>query len=98
MEDTVDFILANLPLNYGNVSFDPLFTENILLVGSQNDLFLQDLIKKKTSVGHYYHADIEEFKDGTFIMAQRASISPRLWKICSSSTGSTSIQQFEQAM
>lgn len=72
MEDTVDFILANLPLNYGNVSFDPLFTEKILLVGSQNDLFLQDLIKKKTSVGHYYHADIEEFKDGTFIMAQKS--------------------------
>lgn len=72
MDDSLDFILVNLPINYANIILEPLFQENILLIGSRQDPYLQSLAKKSALAGGHYHASIGDFVDSDFIMAQRS--------------------------
>lgn len=69
-EETVDFCIMNLPVNYANVSYDVIAEEYILLVGSRENAFTQELLAENSQGDPFPHADIRSFGSQPFILTK----------------------------
>lgn len=69
MNDDVNFCIMNLPVNYANVSFEPIMKEHIFLIGSRSHPLVRHLEKTLPATPHRC-ADIRLFSDQPFILTQ----------------------------
>ncbi len=69
MDDTVDLCIMNLPVNYANVAYEPIFEEHIFLAGSRQDPLIQKLREEQAGF-EYPSADIRKFAQKPFIFTQ----------------------------
>ncbi len=69
LKDEVDIGLINLPVNYADISYEPIIDEHILLVGSRKNMIVKEILSQETS-GKYHTIDIETLVNEPFIMMQ----------------------------
>lgn len=69
MNDDVDFCVMNLPVNYTNVSYEPIIDEYIFLIGSHRFPLVQQL-EEELAADPYRRTDIRRFADQPFILTQ----------------------------
>ena len=69
-KEEIDFGLMNLPVNYANVSYEPIVEEHVLLVGSKTNAFVQEYLASCKVERGLPHADICDFAEHPFIMTQ----------------------------
>lgn len=69
MGDDVDICVMNLPVNYSNVSYEPLVSEYILLAGSRQTPVVRQM-EARLKPSPYRHADIHALSSQPFILTQ----------------------------
>lgn len=67
--DTIDFGIMNLPINYENVNYETISDEYILLVGSRNNPKIKKIMDESPK-GQFIHIDLKEMCQEPFILTQ----------------------------
>ena len=67
--DEIDFGIMNLPVNYADITYEPLAKEYIFLMGSREMPAVQEILRRHQG-NEYPHADIDALRAQPFILTQ----------------------------